>query len=75
VLALCVTDGTCRQTSTWAVQRAIRPARRVAGLPEAFRVHDLRHRLASLLLGGGLDVDVVQRRLRHGSAGPDLAAS
>jgi integrase len=64
-----VTDGTGRQTSTWAIERAIRSARRkVAGLPEAFRFHDLRHYLASLLIGSGLDVKVVQHRLRHGSA-------
>jgi integrase len=56
-------------TSTWAIERAIRSARpKVAGLPEAFRFHDLRHYLASLLIGSGLDVKVVQHRLRHGSA-------
>jgi integrase len=37
-------------------------------LPEGFRFHDLRHYLASLLVGSGLDVKVVQHRLRHGSA-------
>ena len=37
-------------------------------LPEAFRFHDLRHHLASLLIGSGLDVELVQHRLRHGSA-------
>jgi integrase len=64
-----VTDGTGRQTSTWAIERAIRSARpKVPGLPEAFRFHDLRHYLASLLIGSGLDVKVVQHRLRHGSA-------
>ena len=32
-----VTDGTGRQTSTWAIERAVRSARpKVAGLPEAF---------------------------------------
>ena len=40
---------------------------RIAGLPEAFRFHDLRHHLASLLIGSGLVVKVVQHRLRHGS--------
>ncbi|SFU09001.1 Site-specific recombinase XerC [Geodermatophilus amargosae] len=56
-----VTDGTGRQTSTWAIERAIRSARpKVAGLPEEFRFHDLRHYLASLLIGSGLDVKVVQ---------------
>jgi integrase len=64
-----VTDGAGRQTSTWAIERAIRSARpKVPGLPEAFRFHDLRHYLASLLIGSGLDVKVVQHRLRHGSA-------
>jgi integrase len=64
-----VTDGAGRQTSSWAIERAIRSARpKVRGLPEAFRFHDLRHYLASLLIGSGLDVKVVQHRLRHGSA-------
>lgn len=64
-----VTDGTGRQTSTWTIERAIRAARpKVAGLPGEFRFHDLRHYLASLLIGSGLDVKVVQHRLRHGSA-------
>jgi len=64
-----VTDGTGRQTSTWTIERAIRAARpRVPGLPGEFRFHDLRHYLASLLIGSGLDVKVVQHRLRHGSA-------
>jgi hypothetical protein len=64
-----ITDGTGRQTSTWAIERAIRSARpKIPGVPEAFRFHDLRHYLASLLIGSGLDVKVVQHRLRHGSA-------
>ncbi|MCW2576198.1 MAG: Phage integrase family protein [Modestobacter sp.] len=64
-----VTDRTGRQTSTWAIERAIRSARpKVAGLPEAFRFHDLRHYWASLPIGSGLDGKVVQHRLRHGSA-------
>jgi integrase len=49
----------------WPI-RCVRP--KVAGLPEAFRFHDLRHHLASLLIGSGLDVKVVQHRRRHGSA-------
>jgi len=47
----------------------VRAARRkIADLPEGFRFHDLRHYLAWLLIGSGLDVKVVQHRLRHGSA-------
>ena len=37
------------------------------GLPEGFRFHDLRHYYASLLISKGLDVKVVQARLRHAS--------
>jgi Phage integrase family len=63
-----VTDGMGGQTSTWAIERAMRAARpHIVGLPKGFRFHDLRHYLASLLIGSGLDVKVVQHRLRHGS--------
>lgn len=37
-------------------------------MPEGFRFHDLRHYYASLLIASGLDVKVVQARLRHASA-------
>jgi integrase len=40
----------------------------VADLPDGFRFHDLRHYYASLLISRGLDVKVVQARLRHASA-------
>src|SRR3954452_5791764 len=64
-----VTDAAGGQTSTWAIERAVRAARpKIADLPEGFRFHDLRHYLAWLLIGSGLDVKVVQHRLRHGSA-------
>lgn len=47
----------------------MRDARKqVEGMPEAFRFHDLRHYLASLLIASGADVKVVQARLRHASA-------
>ena len=32
------------------------------------RIHDLRHNFASLLIASGLDVKIVQARLRHASA-------
>lgn len=64
-----VTDEIGRPSSPWALERAMRSARaRVDGLPEGFRFHDLRHYFASLLIGSGADVKVVQRRLRHASA-------
>jgi integrase len=64
-----VTDEIGRISSPWALERAIRSARaKVKDLPEGFRFHDLRHYFASLLIGSGADVKVVQRRLRHASA-------
>ena len=60
-------DG-CR-LSPWAVERAMRTARKkVDGLPAGFRYHDLRHYFASLLIASGADVKTVQARLRHASA-------
>ncbi|MEO6714277.1 MAG: site-specific integrase [Mycobacteriales bacterium] len=52
----------------WTIERAVRACRRAAGLPDDFRFHDLRHYFASLLIASGLDVKVVQARLRHASA-------
>jgi integrase len=64
-----VTDGAGRPASPWSVERAVRSARGgVDCLPAGFRFHDLRHYLASLLIASGLDVKVVQARLRHASA-------
>jgi integrase len=63
-----VTDGAGGSSSPWAIERAVRAARTRVGLPDAFRFHDLRHYLASLLIASGADVKVVQARLRHASA-------
>jgi integrase len=64
-----VTDKIGRPSSPWAIERAVRAARkRVDGLPEGFRFHDLRHYFASLLIASGADVKVVQKRMRHASA-------
>lgn len=41
---------------------------KVKGLPEGFRHHDLRHYFASMLIAAGLDVKIVQARMRHASA-------
>jgi integrase len=50
----------------WGLQRAMRSARRkVPGLPDGFRLHDLRHFSASLLIDNLLSVKEVQARLRH----------
>jgi integrase len=64
-----VADEVGQECSPWQLQRAVRNARKkVDGLPVGFRYHDLRHYFASLLIASGLDVKVVQTRLRHASA-------
>lgn len=64
-----VTSEIMRASTPWAIERAMRDVRgSVKGLPEGFRFHDLRHYFASLLISAGLDVKIVQARLRHASA-------
>lgn len=63
-----VTNDIGRSNTPWAIERAVRAHRVEAGLGETFRYHDLRHYYASLLIAKGLDVKVVQTRLRHASA-------
>lgn len=68
-VATVVTAKDGRATTPYAIERAIRARRgQVPGLPAGFRFHDLRHYLASLLIASGLDVKVVQTRLRHATA-------
>lgn len=58
-----------REISRTQVGVAWREVRdRVEGLPRGFRVHDLRHYYASLLIAQGLDVKTVQACMRHESA-------
>lgn len=58
-----------RQVSPWTLEREIRTAKeRLTDLPAKFSFHDLRHYYASMLIAAGLDVKVVQARLRHASA-------
>lgn len=47
-------------------------AKTVAGLPEGFRFHDLRHFYASALIAAGLDVVAVQHCMRHAKASTTL---
>ena len=63
-----VSDVLGAQVGPWQIERAVRAARVGAGLPAAFRFHDLRHYFASLLIASGCDVKIVQARLRHASA-------
>ena len=58
-----------RPVAPYTIEEAFRVARvTVDGLPEGFRIHDLRHYYASLLIAAGLDIKTVQARLRHASA-------
>lgn len=58
-----------RPVAPYTIETRFRDVRgAVEGLPERFRFHDLRHYFASLLIAAGLDVKVVQQRLRHASA-------
>jgi integrase len=58
-----------RPVSPYTIDMAFKAAREtVDGLPEGFRIHDLRHYFASLLIAAGLDIKTVQARLRHASA-------
>lgn len=64
-----VTNELGRPGGPWVIERGIRASRvKVEGLPAGFRFHDPRHYFASLLIASGLDVKVVQARLRHASA-------
>lgn len=58
-----------RAVAPYTIEEGFRRARAtIDGLPEGFRIHDLRHYYASMLIAAGLDVKVVQARLRHASA-------
>lgn len=64
-----VADQIGEPVGPWRIERAVRDVRgSIPGLPEGFRFHDLRHYFASMLIAAGLDVKVVQARLRHASA-------
>jgi integrase len=45
--------------------KVVRPALRVAGLPEDFRTYDIRHTHASLLIDDGANVLAVATRMGH----------
>jgi integrase len=64
-----VTSEWGRGVAPYTLETHFRDARKkVKGLPEGFRFHDLRHYFASLLISQGMDVKVVQKCLRHASA-------
>jgi integrase len=58
-----------RAVAPYTIETAFKTARgTVEGLPEGFRIHDLRHYFASLLISEGTDIKTVQKRMRHASA-------
>lgn len=68
-----VSDALGRPLPPWAISRAVQRTRaEVVGLPQGFRFHDLRHYYASMLIAEGLDVKIVQSRLRHASVATTL---
>lgn len=58
-----------RVVAPYTIETTWREAREyVNGLPEGFRINDLRHYFARLLIATGLDIKTVQARPRHASA-------
>lgn len=56
-----------RLRSEWFTARVWRPAVEAAGIDPAPRIHDLRHTHASMLLGAGVPIHIVQYRMGHES--------
>ncbi|MFD4551673.1 tyrosine recombinase XerC [Streptomyces sp. NPDC058466] len=64
-----LTDDDGGQLGPWKVERHMRRIRKqVPRLSPVFRFHDLRHYYASMLIASGLNVKIVQQRLRHSKA-------
>lgn len=64
-----VVNGYGRRVSATVLNDEFKAAREtVEGLPEGFRLHDLRHYYASLLIASGLDVKTVSTLVRHANA-------
>jgi integrase len=60
--------GSFSLNAAFVKRRLCKPAKKGDGLPENFRIHDLRYYFASLLIAAGLDIKTVQKRIRHSSA-------
>jgi integrase len=69
VFSLCP-DGSKPWLPNWLTKRFI-SARRAAGLPH-FRLHDLRHFMASEMLAAGVPIATVSQRLSHARASTTL---
>jgi integrase len=63
-------DGTSPWLPNWVTKRFI-AARRAAGLPH-FRLHDLRHFMATEMLAAGVPIAIVSQRLSHARASTTL---
>lgn len=58
-----------RAAAPYTLEARFRVARTKAeGLPEIFRIHDLRHFFASFLIASGEDIKKVQAAMRHATA-------
>lgn len=62
-----VRDSDGHLPAQWFRDRFWKPACPAAGIDPPVRLHDLRHALASWLLAGGADLQVVEERLGHRS--------
>ena len=67
VLEWLLTNEWGQQLHPRTLELAFRAARGKVDGPAGFRLHDLRHYVASLPIASGLDVEVVQARLPHAS--------
>ena len=56
-----------RLRAEWFTQRVFAPAIDSAGISPRPRIHDLRHTHASMLLGAGVPIHIVQYRMGHES--------
>jgi integrase len=63
-------DGSRPWKPNWVTKRFI-ARRRAAGL-ERFRLHDLRHFMATQMLAGGISIATVAQRLNHARASTTL---
>jgi integrase len=63
-------DGAKPWLPNWVTKRFI-AARRAAGLPH-FRLHDLRHFMATVMLAAGVPIATVSQRLSHARASTTL---
>ena len=65
-LVFTMPGGSVMRLSNWRLARSCRPAAR-AGLSDRFRIHDLRHTAASLMIQAGYPPKMLQEIMGHAS--------